>query len=87
MNDNHYYAGNFPAGYHAPPNTNPLTIDFAQLSGTATDSDVIAKGDVVNVEMDDEVRPLLLRFLRILVPPVKESSIPALVLLKLSSIS
>lgn len=51
MNDNHYYAGNFPAGYQAPPNTNPLTIDFAQLSGTATDSDVIAKGDVVNVEI------------------------------------
>ncbi len=51
MNDNHYYAGHIPGGYNAPPNTNPLTIDFAQLSGTATDSDVIAKGDVVNVEI------------------------------------
>jgi len=51
LNDNHYYAGLVPNGYDAPPNTNPLTIDFAQLSGTATDSDVIAKGDVVNVEI------------------------------------
>ena len=51
MNDNHYYAGHIPGGYNAPPNTNPLTIDFAQLSSTATDSDVIAKGDVVNVEI------------------------------------
>ena len=51
LNDNHYYAGQIPGGYDAPPNANPLTIDFAQLSGTATDSDVIAKGDVVNVEI------------------------------------
>ena len=51
MNENHYYAGHIPGGYNAPPNTNPQSIDFAQLSGTATDSDVIAKGDVVNVEI------------------------------------
>jgi polysaccharide export outer membrane protein len=51
FNDNHYYAGQLPPGYEAPPNSNPLTIDFANLSGTATDSDVIAKGDVVNVNI------------------------------------
>lgn len=51
LNDNHYYAGHVPAGYDAPPNNNPLTIDFAQLSGTTTDSDVIAKGDILNVEI------------------------------------
>lgn len=51
LNDNHYYAGQIPAGYDAPPNANPLTVDFAQLSGTAADSDVIAKGDVINVNI------------------------------------
>jgi polysaccharide biosynthesis/export protein len=51
LNDNHHYAGHIPSGYDAPPNTNPLTIDFAQLSGTATDSDVIARGDIVNVDI------------------------------------
>lgn len=56
FNDNHYYAGHVPGGYDAPPNTNPLTIDFAQLSGTATDSDVIAKGDIINVEIAASVK-------------------------------
>jgi polysaccharide export outer membrane protein len=51
FNDNHYYAGHIPAGYDAPPNNNPLTIDFAQLSGTTTDSDIIAKGDILNIEI------------------------------------
>jgi len=51
LNDNHYYAGQIPAGYDAPPNSNPLTIDFAQLSGTATDSDVIARGDILNLDI------------------------------------
>ena len=51
LNDNHHYATHIPAGYDAPPNANPLTIDFTQLSGTATDSDVIGKGDVINVNI------------------------------------
>lgn len=51
FNDNHHYAGQLPNGYDAPTNSNPLTIDFANLSGTATDSDVIARGDVVNVNI------------------------------------
>lgn len=56
LNDNHYYAGQIPAGYDAPPNSNPLTIDFAQLSGTATDSDVIAKGDILTVDIAASLR-------------------------------
>ncbi|MFT4555032.1 MAG: polysaccharide export outer membrane protein [Porticoccaceae bacterium] len=56
FNDNHYYAGHIPAGYNAPPNTNPLTIDFAQLSGTVTDSDVIGKGDDLNINIAASLR-------------------------------
>ena len=56
LNDNHYYAGHIPGGYDAPPNTNPLTIDFAQLSGTVTDSDVIGKGDDLNINIAASLR-------------------------------
>lgn len=51
FHDNHFYAGELPAGYEAPPNTSPLTIDFSQLSGTSTASDVIGKGDVLSVNI------------------------------------
>lgn len=51
MHDNHHYAGQIPTGYDAPPNSDPLAIDFAQLSGTTTSSDIIAKGDIVVINI------------------------------------
>jgi len=51
FHENHFYAAELPPAYEAPPNANPLTIDFSQLSGTATASDVIGKGDVLSVNI------------------------------------
>lgn len=51
LNDNHYFAANLPGVLQASANPNPQLIDFSNLSGGASNSEIIGNGDVLEVSL------------------------------------